>query len=68
MRAYSFLEFLELPLQQTEFHNSEEFVFTYTEPRITDTSNLEDAFISKIKIPIIQRDYAQGRDDKKRAS
>lgn len=65
MRTYSFLEFLELPYQQNEIHNSEDFVFIYTDIESVIKTLENNVCISKIKIPIIQRDYAQGREDKK---
>lgn len=63
MQAYSFLEFLELPIKSSNIQSDEEFAFSYTdEVRF----NLEESeiLISKVKIPMIQRDFAQGRQDK----
>ena len=62
MEAYSFLEFLKMPVYAAVNQTEEEFAFTYTsEAEIEAATN--ELLISKVKIPMIQRDYAQGRED-----
>lgn len=63
MKAYNFLEFLNLPIQTNEIHSEEEFAFSYIAVPTDEIQNTNE-YISKVKIPMIQRDYAQGRDDK----
>lgn len=59
MRAYSLMGFLSKPIH-TIIENEEDFAFEF---RNSNRSNSLEAgkLISSIKIPLIQRDYAQGR-------
>lgn len=60
MKKYSLTEFLELPLHQL-LDNQEDYCFTALTHDSFYAGHSET--ISKIKIPVIQRDYAQGRAD-----
>lgn len=61
MKKYSLLQFLSEPLSRI-IDNEEDYNFKL----VSSSSNLtgsKEQYISSIRIPIIQRDYAQGRDD-----
>lgn len=63
MEAYSFLEFLKLPVYAAVNQTEEEFAFSYKgEAKVEAVTN--ELLISQVKIPMIQRDYAQGREEK----
>lgn len=59
MKAYSLMEFLNKPIH-TIIENEDDFSFNY-KSAINENYIEEGQMISSIKIPIIQRDYAQGR-------
>jgi uncharacterized protein with ParB-like and HNH nuclease domain len=63
METYSFLKFLKLPVYGVVNQAEEEFAFAYTKDSEIEAASNE-LLISKVKIPMIQRDYAQGREDK----
>lgn len=66
MNLYSFLEFLNLPIHSDEIQNSDEFAYVLTgSPASVGNTRENQEYIDKVKIPMIQRDYAQGREDKK---
>lgn len=61
MKAYSLLQFLNEPINHI-LDNEEDFCFKVIFSSMTSESN-DEATISKITIPIIQRDYVQGREE-----
>ena len=61
MKTHSLLQFLSEPLSHI-MDNEEDYNFKSISSSTNLTSNTEKN-ISSIRIPIIQRDYAQGRDD-----
>lgn len=63
MRTYSLLQFLNEPINQI-LDYEEDYCFEIISYS-TINFNDEDKTISKIIIPIIQRDYAQGREENK---
>ncbi len=63
MKAYSLLQLLNEPINHI-LDNEEDYCFTMTSSSIININN-EDKTISNITIPIIQRDYAQGREENK---
>ncbi|QQU02126.1 DUF262 domain-containing protein [Myroides odoratus] len=60
MKYYSLLRFLNEPVDQIL---DSEIDYCYEEIIPFDTTSISDNSISSIVIPIIQRDYAQGRED-----
>lgn len=63
MKTYSLLKFLNEPLDYI-LDNEADYCFTSIHSDETALRK-ESNSISKINIPIIQRDYAQGREDNK---
>lgn len=62
MKTYSLLQFLNQPLNDI-LENDEDYCFEIISS--STIINKENKTISNITIPIIQRDYAQGRDENK---
>jgi hypothetical protein len=62
MKTYSLLQFLSEPVSHI-LDSSEEYAFRSISPTAFTVEN-SDA-VSKIIIPVIQRDYAQGREENK---
>lgn len=62
MRTYSFFEFLELSIETSKLQTDEEFSFSYIDHQ-KEVLEEEKVVIHRVKIPMIQRDYAQGRSD-----
>ena len=60
MKAYSLMSFLNKTIYKI-VEKEEDFAFEYKKAIVSDSS-IEGNIISKIKIPLIQREYAQGRD------
>ncbi|MDR3009456.1 MAG: DUF262 domain-containing protein [Sphingobacterium sp.] len=63
MKAYSLLQFLNEPINNI-LDNEEDFCFKVISSSMISESS-DESTISKITIPIIQRDYAQGRNENK---
>ena len=63
MKAYSLIQFLSEPIS-TIIENDDDYSFEYRNSEIGKTNSVGQ-FISRIKIPLIQRDYAQGRRSNK---
>lgn len=63
MKAYSLIQFLSEPIS-TIIENDDDYSFEYRNSEIGKTNSVGQ-FISRIKIPLIQRDYAQGRSSNK---
>lgn len=63
MKTYSLLSFLSEPINNI-LDNEEDYNYSTLKVSSNNTFNLINS-INNITIPIIQRDYAQGRDDNK---
>lgn len=63
MKAYSLLQFLNEPINHI-LDDEEDFCFKVISSSTISEDN-DEPIISKIIVPIIQRDYAQGREENK---